>query len=74
MATKQINTRLTEDVSARLDALAARTGRTRTFYATLFIERGLEDLEDYFLAKDALEDFRSSGESSLSMTDIHWPT
>lgn len=74
MATKQVNTRLTQETSDRLDELAARTGRTRTFYATLFIERGLDDLEDYFLAKDALEDFRTSGEASVSMADIHWPT
>lgn len=42
--------RLPPDLEARLDALAKRTGRTKSFYAREAIMRHLEDLEDYHLA------------------------
>ncbi|HAA79006.1 MAG TPA: CopG family transcriptional regulator, partial [Microbacteriaceae bacterium] len=34
MPKTQINVRLDEDVAQRLEALALKTGRTKTFYAT----------------------------------------
>ena len=39
----------------RLQALAHRTGRTATFYIRQAIEEHLEDLEDIYLAEQALE-------------------
>jgi RHH-type rel operon transcriptional repressor/antitoxin RelB len=47
--------RLPEDVEKRLDALAKRTGRTKSFYAREAILRHLEDLEDAYLARKRLE-------------------
>lgn len=72
MATKQLNTRIDEELDARLERLAARTGRSKTFYAEEFIARGLNDLEDYFLAKDALDEFMDSGEQSIALDDVDW--
>lgn len=40
--------RLPEDVEKRLDALARRTGRTKTFYAREAIMEHLQDLESSF--------------------------
>ena len=43
--------RLSPDVEKRLDALAKKTGRTKSFYAREAILRHIEDLEDYHLAQ-----------------------
>ena len=50
--------RLGDETEARLEALAARTGRTKTFYARAAIEAYLDDLEDFYLAEERLRDFR----------------
>ena len=42
--------RLPPELEKRLDALAKKTGRTKSFYAREAIMRHLEDLEDYHLA------------------------
>ncbi len=70
MTTKQLNIRLDERLDRRLEALAARTGRTKTFYASEAIAGFLEDWEDYFLAKDALEEFRASGDGAIDVDDL----
>lgn len=52
--------RLNSDTERRLEALAARTGRTKTFYAREAIEAHLDDLEDFYMAEERLRDFRES--------------
>ena len=47
--------RLPEDIEARLTALAAKTGRTKTFYAKVAILEHLDDMEDKYLAINRLE-------------------
>ena len=74
MPKSQINVRLDEDIVERLDALARKTGRTKTFYAVEAILQFLEDREDYFLANDSLEAFQASGEDMLTLEDIEWGT
>lgn len=74
MAKTQINVRLDEDVARRLEELALKTGRTKTFYATQAIYEFLEEREDYFLAKDSLQAFRDSGEKPLEINELDWPT
>jgi RHH-type rel operon transcriptional repressor/antitoxin RelB len=46
--------RLPPEVEKRLDALAKKTGRTKSFYAREAILRHIEDLEDYHLARRRL--------------------
>jgi RHH-type rel operon transcriptional repressor/antitoxin RelB len=46
--------RLPPDLEKRLEALATRTGRSKSFYAREAILRHLEDLEDYHLAQQRL--------------------
>ena len=46
--------RLPSDVEKRLDALAKKTGRTKSFYAREAILRHIEDLEDYHVAQRRL--------------------
>jgi RHH-type rel operon transcriptional repressor/antitoxin RelB len=43
--------RLPEELEARLDALARKTGRTKSFYAREAIVEYMDDLEDLYLAQ-----------------------
>jgi RHH-type rel operon transcriptional repressor/antitoxin RelB len=54
--------RLSARTEKRLDFLATQTGRTKAFYIRRMIERGLDDLEDYYLATDVLERVRRGEE------------
>jgi RHH-type transcriptional regulator, rel operon repressor / antitoxin RelB len=56
--------RLTPEIEERLNFLAAQTGRSKAFYLREIIERGLDDMEDYFLAADVLERVRKGKEKS----------
>lgn len=47
--------RLDPDIENRLESLAKKTGRTKTFYAREAILEHLEDLEDIYLATQRLE-------------------
>jgi RHH-type rel operon transcriptional repressor/antitoxin RelB len=60
--------RLDKDLEERLERLAERTGRTKTFYARAAIEAHLDDLEDFFLAEERLRDFRS--EDAIPLADL----
>ncbi len=57
--------RLKPELEQRLAELAARTGRTKSFYARLAIERQIEDMEDYFLAEEVLRTYDPSENISL---------
>ncbi|SES99269.1 RHH-type transcriptional regulator, rel operon repressor / antitoxin RelB [Nitrosospira multiformis] len=56
--------RLTPEIEERLNFLAAQTGRSKAFYLREIIERGLDDMEDSFLAADVLERVRKGKEKS----------
>ncbi|MBV8115993.1 MAG: ribbon-helix-helix protein, CopG family [Silvibacterium sp.] len=45
-----LGVRLEPDLEARLDRLARKTGRTKSFYAKEAIRQYIEDCEDYLLA------------------------
>ncbi len=47
--------RLDPEIEGRLERLAKKTGRTKTFYAREAILEHLEDLEDLYLATQRLE-------------------
>jgi len=47
--------RLDSEVESRLEQLAKKTGRTKTYYAREAILEHLEDMEDYYLAVEALQ-------------------
>ena len=47
--------RLPEEIEKRLAALAAKTGRTKTFYAKEAILEHIDDMEDKYLAVTRLE-------------------
>jgi RHH-type transcriptional regulator, rel operon repressor / antitoxin RelB len=62
--------RLPETIERRLEKLAQRTGRTKTFYAREAILVHLADLEDLYLAEDRLEDIQSGEERTIPLKEI----
>ncbi len=48
--------RLPEEIEKRLAKLAAKTGRSKTFYAREAIMQHLDELEDTYLAQERLND------------------
>lgn len=60
--------RLDTGTEKRLEALAAKTGRTKTFYAREAILAHLDDLEDFYLAEARMKDFRS--DDAISLADL----
>lgn len=67
---KQTAVRLSDATYERLQALAARTGRTATFYIRQAIEEHLQDLEDAYDAEQALIEHHRSGERTLSLDEL----
>lgn len=61
--------RLPRSIEKRLERLARRTGRTKTFYAREAILEHLEDLEDLYLAEQALDRIRSGEERTVTLKD-----
>ena len=61
--------RLPPEIEQRLDALARKTGRSKSFYAREAILEHLEELEDSYLAEEALAEHYSSGGRTISMAE-----
>ena len=66
--------RLDDETEARLTRLAERTGRSKSFYVKEATLEKLDEYEDYYLAKDALDEFRQSDDSPIDLADVEWPT
>lgn len=62
--------RLPESIEKRLEKLAHRTGRTKTFYAREAILRYLEDLEDIYDAERALERVRAGKDDTYPLAEV----
>jgi RHH-type rel operon transcriptional repressor/antitoxin RelB len=61
--------RLPQSIEKRLEKLARRTGRTKTFYVREAILEHLDDLEDVYLAEQVLERIRSGDEQTIPLKD-----
>ncbi len=48
----------------------SQTGRTKAYYLRQMIERGLSDMEDYYLAADVLERVRKGKEKIIPAADV----
>ncbi|HZD49725.1 MAG TPA: DUF6290 family protein [Silvibacterium sp.] len=62
--------RLPENIEKRLERLAKRTGRTKTFYAREAILQHLEDLEDIYLAEKQLSDIRLGKTKTIPLEEV----
>jgi RHH-type transcriptional regulator, rel operon repressor / antitoxin RelB len=59
--------RLPESIEKRLEKLSLRTGRTKSFYVREAILQHLEELEDIYLAEQALERVQQGDEQTVSL-------
>ena len=62
--------RLPEKIEKRLDRLAKRTGRTKTYYAREAILLHLEDLEDIYIAEKRLTEIRSGRVRTIPLEEV----
>lgn len=67
---KQTAVRLPDELYERLNALAARTGRTATFYIREAVEEHLEELEDLYLAEDVLTRRQAGDDKTLTLDEL----
>ena len=69
-ADQMIGIRIPKSVGQRLENLAKRTGRSKTYYIREAIVEHLDDLEDIYLAEQVLERVRRSEESVFSIDEV----
>ena len=62
--------RLPQSVEKRLQKLAQRSGRTKTYYAREAILRYLEDLEDAYEAERILHRVRDGRERTYTLDEV----
>ncbi|WP_332308394.1 type II toxin-antitoxin system RelB family antitoxin [Pseudomonas asplenii] len=62
--------RLPQDIENRLEALAAATGRTKTFYAREAILEHIDNLEDIYLAEQRLADVRAGRSKTMTLEEL----
>lgn len=67
---KQTAVRIPEETYQRLQALAAQTGRTATYYIREAIEEHLDDLEDIYLAEQTLARLKRGEERTYSIEEV----
>ena len=61
---------LSPEIEKRLDLLVSETGLTKSSILQEIIERGLDDVEDYYLAAQVLERIRSGEERVFSSDEV----
>ena len=62
--------RLPSEIEQRLEALAAATGRTKTFYARKAIVEFMDDMEDIYLAESRLEAVRAGRSRTFTLDEV----
>ena len=62
--------RLPAEIEERLAKLAEKTGRTKTYYATQAIIQQLEDIEDYYLAEKAWQEYRAGKKKTYTTDEV----
>ena len=65
--------RLPPDIEARLESLARRTGRAKTFYARQAILDHLDDLEDLFLAEQRSLALQRGETETVGIAEVEAP-
>ena len=65
-----VSIRLPGDVSARLQALAQRTGRSKAYYMVEAIREHIDELEDLYLAEQRLMANRAGESESITLEEM----
>ena len=67
---KPVALRLPDEVDQRLNRLADRTGRSKTFYMIEAIQEHLDDLEDLYLTEQRLIDIQAGESQTVSLEEV----
>ncbi|AUR53164.1 type II toxin-antitoxin system RelB family antitoxin [Aquella oligotrophica] len=62
--------RLDAEIEQRLNNLAEKTHRTKSFYVKQALIEYLDDMEDIYLAEKELEDIRSGNSTTISWEEL----
>ncbi|HKK66031.1 MAG TPA: DUF6290 family protein [Clostridia bacterium] len=62
--------RIPKEIEERLNRLAKRTGRTKTYYVREAILEHLDELEDIYLAEQVLVDVKSGKEPTIGIDEL----
>ncbi len=65
-----IAVRVSKDIEERLEQLAKKTGRTKTYYVREAIMEHLDELEEIYLAEKVLENVRAGKEETVSLNEV----
>jgi RHH-type transcriptional regulator, rel operon repressor / antitoxin RelB len=65
-----VSLRLPDDLAERLQKLADRTGRSKTYYMLEAINEHLEDLEDLHLAEQRLRSVRAGRMGTVALDEV----
>ena len=67
---KSASLRLPDEIAQRLNRLADRTGRSKTFCMRAAILKHLDDLEDLYLAEQRLIDIRAGKSQTVPLEEV----
>ncbi len=62
--------RLPEEIESRLNSLAQRTGRSKTYYAREAILEHLDDLEDLYLAEQQMIEIEAGRQKTIPLAEL----
>jgi RHH-type rel operon transcriptional repressor/antitoxin RelB len=62
--------RLPQEIEKRLDALAKKTGRTKSFYVREAILEHLDDLEDIYFAEQELAEIHAGRLKTIPLEEV----
>jgi len=65
-----IAVRLPATIEKRLDRLAKRTGRAKSYYVREALLAHLDDLEDIYIAEKRLEDLRAGRSHTIPLEEV----
>ncbi|KGF28196.1 MULTISPECIES: ribbon-helix-helix protein, CopG family [Oligella] len=65
-----VSLRLPTELVERISHLAETTGRSRTYYMQEAIKQHIDDLEDLYLAEQALVDVRTGKSETISLETL----
>ena len=70
MNQKQIAVRIPIEIDARLEALSAHTGRSKTFYVREALLEHLDDIEDLYIAEQRLLEVRAGRSKTYTTEEL----
>ncbi len=65
-----VSLRLPEELSKRLDKMARKTGRTKTYYIRQAIEEKIADFEDWYLAEHRMKEHLAGRSKSYTQAEM----